>query len=105
MSIRRQFNGARMALESGLPALLIILVMTSASALAQEGPGEQDAQPVQALRPLTDAESAALDELQKKIESDKIIIDLLTERLDSAEGIAKSITFAIGPPLLWLTIP
>ena len=106
MSMKKQIDGLRAKGENRVLVLLATLILASTSAVgqetqetqetqeaqeAQEAQGEQDAQ---ALIPLTEAESLVLDQLLESIESDKAIIDDLSERMETAAGIEKSIVYS-----------
>ncbi len=66
----------------------VLLLAVSAAAFSQEAESEQP------LIPMTEEESAALDKLLEKIESDRVVVASLTARLDDTNGIVRSITYA-----------
>jgi small conductance mechanosensitive channel len=65
-----------------------MLLAVSAVAFGQETETEQP------LIPMTEEESAALDKLLEKIESDRVVVASLAARLAETDGIIRSITYA-----------
>ena len=69
-------------------AILFMLLMSTGIALGQDEALEPE------LIPLTEADALLLDGVLQKIESDRATIRSLSKRLDGAEGIVKTVTYA-----------
>lgn len=69
-------------------AILVMLLMPMGSVLGQDEALEPE------LIPLTEADALLLDGLLEKIEADRATIGALSKRLDGAEGIVKTVTYA-----------
>jgi small conductance mechanosensitive channel len=69
-------------------AILVMLLLSSGSVLGQDEDAEQP------LIPLTEAELLVLDQMLDKIDADRATIRNLASRLEGAEGIVKTITYA-----------
>ncbi len=68
--------------------ILVMLLMPMGSVLGQDEALEPE------LIPLTEADALLLDGLLEKIEADRAMIGALSKRLDGAEGIVKTVTYA-----------
>lgn len=70
------------------PAILVMLLLLSGNVLGQ------DADVVQPLIPLTEAESLVLDQMLDKIDADRATIRSLVSRLSGSAGIVRTVTYA-----------
>jgi len=92
--MKKRIDGLRAKGESLVLILLATLIFASTSVVGQDAQEAQSEPDAQALIPLTEAESLVLDQLLDNIESDKAIIDDLSGRMETAEGIEKSIIYS-----------
>ena len=74
-------------------ALTVTVAAMPAAVFGQDEQAEPEAVPKTERVPLTAEESLLLDKLQQKIDSDRAMIDSLEERLKTADGVFRQITY------------